>query len=177
MKKKNPGVEREVMRPEKKEWTMKAGANWANVSPEDFNDSPDKLHIPRDQIPEGMDLQWVTDSVFGQPQPERRAQFEKRGWTPVHQEDFDGRFDGRFMARGKDGEIKMDGTVLMARPLELTQKAKLADRRAALEQVAVKEQGLIGGDIKGVPLDTQHPSALKSNKISKSFERITIPED
>lgn len=177
MRKKNPGVEREERRPEAKSWKMKAGANWANVSDEDLDDSPDKLHIPRDQIPEGMDLQWVTDSVFGQPQPERRAMFEKRGWTPVHQEDFDHRFDGRFMPKGKDGEIKMDGLVLMARPLELSQRARRNERRAALEQVAVKEQGLISGDIKGVALDTQHSTALKSNRINKSFERIAIPEE
>jgi len=177
MRKKNPGVEREAQRPEKTQWKMKAGSNWATVSPEDFTDNPDRLHIPRNEIPEGMDLQWVTDSVFGQPQPERRATFEKRGWTPVHQEDFDGRFDGRFMPKGKDGEIKMDGSVLMARPLELSLKAKRADRRAALEQVAVKEQGLISGDIKGVALDTQHTTALRSNKINKSFERISIPEE
>lgn len=178
MRKKNPGVEREVPRPEKKEWKMKAGANWASVSPEDYYaDNPDKLHIPRNEIPENMDLQWVTDSVFGQPQPERRAVFEKRGWTPVHQEDFDGRFDGRFMAKGAQGEIKVDGSVLMARPLELSLQARRADRRAALEQVSVKEQGLMGGDIKGVALDTQHETALRSNKINRSFERISIPEE
>src|SRR5690348_15974735 len=129
IKKSNPGVERETARPE---WKMKAGANWHQVEASDLDDaSPDRLQISRDEMPEGMDFQWVTDSVFGQPQPERRAGFETRGWTPVHQDDFDGRFDGKFMTNGAQGEIKMDGLVLMARPLELSRRAKQRDRRAA----------------------------------------------
>ena len=174
----NPGVEREVNRPDAKKWTLKAGANWAHLTEADLeDDTPDRLHFSRDIMPEGMDFQWVTDSVFGQPQPERRASFEKRGWTPVHQSDFDGAFDGKFMPSGKEGEIKMDGLVLMTRPMELSIRARARDRRSALEQVAVKEQGLMSGDIQGVGLDTRHASALKSNRINKSIERISIPED
>jgi hypothetical protein len=157
---------------------MRMRPNWETMAPEDHVETPDRLRIPRDQIPEGMDLQWVTDSIFGQPQAQSRAEFEKKGWTPVYQEDFGGIYDGRFMPKGKDGEINVDGTVLMARPLELSLKAKQKDRRAALEQVAVKEQALRGGDI-GTSLDTNHPSAvrLNSNGIKKSFERLTIPEE
>lgn len=171
---KNPGVEREPTRPN---WKMKAGANWEDVTEDDLEESPDRLRIPRSEIPEGIDLQWVTDSIFGQPMPERRASFEKRGWTPVHQEDFDGCLNGKFMPRGKEGEIKVDGMVLMARPLELSIKAKKRDRRAALEQVAVKEQALTGGDLSKVSLDSRHETALRSNKINKSYERIAIPEE
>jgi len=171
----NPGIEREEMRPENK-WTMKAGNNWDNVEDFETDDNPDRLHIPRNEIPDGMDMLWVTDSVYGQPVPERRAQFEKKGWTPVHQVDFDGRFDGRWMLKGREGEIKMDGSVLMTRPLELSIRAKQRERRAALEQVAIKEQAITGGDL-NTSLDSRHQSALKSNRINKSYERIQIPED
>lgn len=173
--KRNPGIEREEKRPES-QWAMKARANWDDIDPQDFDDNPDRQHIPRDMIPEGMDLQWVTDTVLGQPFPEHRAKFEKRGWTPVHPEDFDGRFNGMFTPKGAQGEIRMTGQVLMARPLYLSQRAKAQDKRAALEQVAIKEQSLTGGDIKGIPLDTQHPSALRSNRINRSMERIVVPE-
>lgn len=172
------GVEREASHEEVARPKMRMKPNWEDMEPEEYSDSPDRLHIPRSMMPDGMDFQWVTDSIYGQPQAQRRAEFEKKGWTPVYQEDFDGRFDGKFMPKGKDGEINVDGSVLMARPLELSQKAKRRDRRNALEQVAIKEQALRGGDL-GTSLDTNDPSAVNLNRngIKKSIERISIPEE
>ena len=158
-------------------YKMKAKPNWEDVSDQDFYDeSVDKLHIPRDMIPDGMDLQWVADSLRGQPQTQRRAEFERRGWTPVHQSDFDNRFDGMWMSKGAEGEINYEGTVLMARPLELSRKARLMDRKRALNQVQLKEHALLSGELP-VTLDAQHPTAVNSNRINRSFERIQIPKD
>jgi hypothetical protein len=177
IKKSNPGIEREEKRPVTK-WTMKARPNWEDINPDDFGEEQaNKQGIPRHMIPDGMDMQWVTDTVLGQPFAEHRAGFEKRGWTPVHPEDFDGQFDGWFSPKGSKGEIRLEGQVLMARPMELTMKARQRDRRNALEQVAIKEAALTGGDLSGVSLDTTHESALRSNRINKSVERITIPRD
>lgn len=159
----------------KSRWEMKAGANWET---NDVNavEGPDRLHIPQDQIPDGMDLMWVTDSVLGQPVPQHRAQFERKGWTPVHTaHDFDGRFDGRFTPKGQAGECNVDGLVLMARPLELTRKALDQDKRRARDQVRIKEQALYGGDIGASGAD--HPSARNFNHINRSVERIDIPRD
>lgn len=164
--------------PKQTAYKMKAKPNWEDISPEDFeNDSADKLHIAKEMIPDGMDLQWVTDSIWGQPMPQHRAEFEKRGWTPVHQEDFDGRFDGLWMPKGAPGEIKSEACVLMARPLELSRRAKMIDRHKANEQIQIKEAALRGGDLPGVTLDSQHPNAVGSNRINKSFERIEVPKD
>lgn len=168
------GVEREATR-EPIQHKMRAKPNWETMNPDD-DETPDRLRIPKELFPDGMDFQWVTDSIFGQPQPQRRSTFEKAGWTPVHNGDFDGLLDGRFTPAGTDGELKVDGVVLMARPLEYSKKAKIRDRRQALEQVAIKEQSLKGGDI-GTSLDSQHPSAVRSNRISKTVERLNIPED
>lgn len=162
-------------------YKMKAKPNWEDLDDIPMDESPDRLRVDRDLIPEGMDLLWVTDSVYGQPQPQHRAEFEKRGWTPVHQDDFDGQFNGMWMPKGAPGEIKVDGVVLMARPLELTRKAKALDRRKALEQVQIKERALRGGDLPGVTLDAQHPNAVRSNRINKSmdgaFVPMRVPED
>lgn len=158
-------------------YKMKAKPNWEDVETDSFSDdSPDRLRIDPALVPEGMSLQWVTESVYGQPMPQHRAEFEKRGWTPVHQEDFDGVYDGMFMPKGAEGEIKLDGMVLMARPEELTRKARMQDRRKANEVVRIKEQALRGGDI-NTSLDSQHPSALSTNRISRTMERIEIPKD
>jgi len=174
----NAGVERENLRPEVAEtkWVMKARQNWDDIVPEDFDENPDRQRVPAELIPEGMDLRWVTDAVLGQPFAAHRSQAEKAGWTPVHPEDFDGRFDGMWTPRGSQGEIRVEGQCLMARPLNLSLQARRRDRRAALEQVAIKEQALTGGDI-NTSLDSRHESALRSNRINKSVERIQIPED
>ncbi len=164
----------EAAAPAKSKSKMKAKPNWEDIDTSAI-ESPDRLNIPRDMIPDGFDLQWVTVSVYGQPQPQRRAIFERKGWTPVHQEDFDRQFDGMFLPKGAEGEITVDGLVLMARPLQLTLQARRIDKRNADQQVMIKENALRGGDI-NTRLDSQHESALRSNRITKTVERLEIPE-
>lgn len=154
---------------------MKARPNWENADAE-IADSPDRLHIDPSLIPEGMSAQWVTSSVFGQDMSQHRSKFEQRGWTPVHQEDFDGQFDGMFMPKGAQGEITVNGLVLMMRPKQMTDRAHHSNKIKALQQVAIKEQALRGGDL-DIGLDAQHPSALKVNRVNKTMERIVVPED
>ncbi len=155
-------------------YKLKAGANWEtnDIGPAE---GIDRFHIPREDIPEGYDLQWVAVSVMGQDMPRERGSFERTGWTPVHQSDFDGKFDGRWMPKGQDNEINQGGQVLMARPLEISLKARARELRAAQEQVRVKEQALYAGDLPITGAD--HPSARKFNQVSRSVERIAIPED
>lgn len=170
-------VEREPMRAEvpAARWKMRATPNWETMDAEGEG-TPDRFHIPKAMIPEGMSAQWVTTTVYGQDFTNHRTKFERHGWTPVHQDDFDGRFDGMFMPKGRPGEITLDGLVLMMRPEEITERARLRDNIAAREAVSIKEQALRGGDV-GTSLDSRHPSALNANRISKTIERITIPED
>lgn len=172
-----PAMEREPMREPVKTQNLKmrAAPNWEDVDPNAI-DSPDRLRIDPSLIPDGMSAQWVTSTVIGQPVSQHRAEFERKGWTPVHQSDFDGQFDGLFMPKGAEGEITQEGLVLMVRPAEMTRKAQLADKKKAYDQVRIKEQALTGGDI-GVTLDSRHQTAIGSNKINRSMERIEIPEN
>ena len=172
-----PDLGREPMREPVKttKYNMRAQPNWVDVDPNAV-DSPDRLRIDPSLIPDGMSALWVTNTVLGQPVPQHRAEFERKGWTPVHQSDFDGQFDGLFMPKGAEGEINQEGLVLMMRPKEITEKARIADKKKAYDQVRIKEQALTGGDI-GVSMDSRHPSAINSNKINRSIERIDIPEN
>jgi hypothetical protein len=155
---------------------MKAKPNWENVDP-GRDDTPDRLHIGQEEWPEGMAMQWITASVRGQEFPGRRMLFDQGGWTPVHQEDFDGKFNGRFMLRDAPGEITVEGLVLVARPIEFTERARVAEKRRAREQLEIKERAFRSGEIPNVSFDTKHESALRTNKISKSYERIDVPKD
>lgn len=174
---KEPLVEREVKREpvSARKFKMRAAPNWDDVDPL-AQDSPDRLRIDPSLIPEGMSAMWVTDSVYGQAVPQHRSEFERKGWTPIHQDDFDNQFNGMFMPKGAPGEINVDGLVLMMRPVEMTKKAEIADRRKAWEQVAIKEQALRGGDIP-TTLDSRHPTALNTNRINKTMERVVIPDE
>lgn len=171
-------LDREPMREVKKsgKWRMRASPNWETFDPTE-EDTPDKLKIDKSLHPDGMSLLWVTDAIFGKPEPQRRAVFEKRGWTPVHQDDFDGQFNGMYMSKDAPGEVKHESCVLMARPKELTERARQMDQRRAKEAVSIKEQALRGGNLDGVSLDPRHPSAVSSNRITKTMERIVVPED
>lgn len=163
-------------KPVPQKYKMKAKPNWEEIDPTQV-DTPDRLRIPPDMIPDGMSLQWVTSSVLGQSMAQHRSTFERTGWTPVHQEDFDYRFNGMFMPRNADGEITVEGLVLMARPIELTEKARQRDRRQAREQLEIKERAFKSGEIPNVTLDAGHESALRTNKISRTYERIEVPKD
>jgi hypothetical protein len=169
-------LDRDEKRPEARQWTMKAGSNWEGLDGFEAEEHPNTMHIDPALIPEGMDLQWVTDSVLGKPFPEHRAAFERRGWTPVHPEDFDGRFDGMFDVKGSQGEIQRGGQVLMARPMELSRKAKRRESAAASDQVMSKVEAIKNGDLAGVTLDSRHKSALLHNHVTRSVERIAIPD-
>ena len=159
-------------RPESPKWRLKARPDgW-----DDFDipeDSQDRFHIPQHMIPEGMDLQWVTHSVMGQEVPHERRRFENTGWTPVYQEDFDHLYDGRWMPRGAPGEINQDGMVLMARPLHMSIAARQRELRRAKQQIQIKEAAWKGGDIGA----TGAREAAQFNKISKSYERIEVPQE
>jgi len=45
------------------------------------------LHIRRDEWPDGIVLQWITASVYGQPQPDNVSKYARRGWEPVHNDE------------------------------------------------------------------------------------------
>ena len=135
-----------------------------------------QLRIPRNEWPAGYALKWVTFAVWGQPFPQVRARSEKGGWVPVHQEDFDGRYRGRFMPAEYNGEIVVDGLVLMARPQSWDDKAEAINRRRAMQRVQIKEMQLRMGDLSGVTLASDHPTAVRSNIVERSVEAIAVPQ-
>ena len=136
----------------------------------------DRLHIPPEMIPDGIDLQWVTDAVLGQPSPQTRMSYEVNAWEPVTGGMFEGRFDGMFMKKGHEGEINYEGLVLMWRPMELTLEARAEERAAALQAVGRQEAKLKSGQLDGVSFDTQHPSARANTRLTKErIPSIAVP--
>lgn len=155
----------------------RATPNWLIHDVTAASDNVDQLAIPADQIPEGYAFQWVTREVYGQEQPRQMARFTQGGWTPVHNDDFEGRFAGRWNARESTEVINYGGLMLMYRPMDIHQRALQREKSKAEEAVEIKRRQLTGGDLPGVTLDSGHVSAIRSNKINRTVERLTVPED
>jgi hypothetical protein len=116
-------------------------------------------------------LQWVAESVTGQPQDQSLSARRKNGFAEVHRGHFGGMLDSYC---NRDSRIEKGGLVLMARPAFIEGKARAYEKRAArgaVEQVR-KKHGETGVDVKG----GNHPSALEKNRHKQTFERVDIPE-
>lgn len=121
----------------------------------------------------GMDLQWVTVSVNGQPTPQVRAGYEVNGWQPLLGKDAPD-IASLFMPKGWHGEIEVSGLVLMERPMELTLEARREEYAAAKQQLGAQVHKLQTGQIDGVSLDTQHPTARANTRLSRE---MLVPKD
>lgn len=120
------------------------------------------------------DLQWVTDSVLGQPSPQSRMAFEINAWEPVTPDMFDGLLDGMFTRKGHKGEIHYEGLVLMHRPMELTLEAQEEDRQARDNAMEAQRGMIMNGVIPGLSnASTYNPNnqkALAGNQFQRSVK-------
>lgn len=147
--------------------------------PEDYVEFEEesKLRIPRHQFPDGFDLQWVTHSVFGKEEPQHKAKYQRQGWVTVLAEEWGGKYGRMFMPDGYQGEINVDGLVLMARPESWSAKARALEAQRARERVYLKEQQLRSGELGRVTMDAQHPTAVRSNIVNRVVEQIPVVPD
>lgn len=132
-----------------------------------------RFSVPPEIIPDGIEYQWNTCEVFSQPMPQRIAFWQKQGWRPVPAE----RHPGRWTPIGASGDIVVDGVMLCERPKAWCDRAREHEHKKARGQMETKKAQLRGGDLPGVTLDSQHVSALRTNQIRSTYERITIPDD
>ena len=131
------------------------------------------LDIPRELWPDGMRYEWKTYSVLGQHQARRFGRFQSRGWEPVPAS----RHPGLFHEIGYQGFLEYDGLVLCERPEAMCKMVEAKEFEKAIGQVRGKEAQIFGGDVEGIGFDTKHKSALRSNKVGKSYEPFVVPKD
>jgi hypothetical protein len=95
----------------------------------------DEFYIPPAIIPQGWDYEWKRKFVVGWEDTSHQMQVLHTGWEPVptdrHPE---------MMPKGtKLTSIERKGMVLMERPLEITQRIKAAEQKAARNAILSKE--------------------------------------
>ncbi len=81
------------------------------------------LSIPRKIIPEGMDYQWIVDTVRGDYTFSQVARSKRYGWVPVPASRHPDLCEGETAWRSdvKTGYVHYQGLVLCERPLKYTQ--------------------------------------------------------
>ena len=74
----------------------------------------------------------------------------------------------------KHATITRDGQILMQRPMVITEQARVRERRAALDQVRVKEAQLNAAPPGTFERGTHHGAPVQ---VKKGYEPIPIPVD
>ena len=149
-------------------WKSKYGSTppeWDGVfhSPHENRFAIDQ-QVVDDLMREGVVLQWFVTSVMGKPEPHAIAAAERNGWKRVEEGDLPG-----------VGMVEGDGLQLMARPVAIHKQAMAQEHRLAVEQIETKQESFMGGrSMRASGAD--HPSAIRSNKINRTLERLDVPD-
>ena len=123
----------------------------------------DAYAFDRSIIPAGWEYQWRTDTVLGQKDPSYQVELQKMGWKPVpasrHPE---------MMPIGWNHEyIVRRGQILMEMPAAIVERARIMDKRRAMEAVRVKED----------QLNSAGPNQFsRRGQTSRSFGPMEIPK-
>ena len=112
----------------------------------------------------GMDVEWKRETVNGAGDPSYDVWMREQGWEPVDSSRFP-----YFVADGHRGPIRRGGQILMERPKELTEEARLEDRRAAMAQMRIKEEQL--GEAPAGTLPRQRANGTSTVSINTTIER------
>ena len=131
----------------------------------------DKFYIPLGEIPDGWDYNWKRKTIYNQEDPAYQVTLARGGWTPVPA----GRHPGMMPSGWKGATIERDGMVLMERPMSITDLVRQKDRRAARDQVRVKEQQLSAAPPGTMEKEFSDPRTRPN--IRKSYEAMPVPSD
>lgn len=135
-----------------------------------MDEGSDKFEFDRGIIPDGWDYAWKRLTVYGKEDPAYQVQLARNGWEPVPAK----RHPDMMPSDWKHDTITRDGQILMQRPLEITERARLLEKRKALDQVRVKEAQLNSAP-NGTFERGTHPGAPV--QVKKGYEPIPIPTD
>jgi hypothetical protein len=135
-----------------------------------MDEGTDEFYVPLELIPEGWTYEWKRKSVMGQEDAAHQVALARKGWEPVPAS----RHPSFMPDSGNFNTIERKGMILMERPAEVTEEARLVELRRARAQVRQKEEQLSSSPA------GQFERANKENslvKVKKSYEAVPIPKD
>ncbi len=132
-------------------------------------DGADEYYIDPSIIPDGWSYEWKTRFVMNQEQSSHMLALRRGGWEEVPT----ARHPEMMPLGSTDAFIMRKGMVLMERPMEITEDARMRDKRNARQQVQGKEDQLNSVD----PGQFERRNKTESLvKVKKSYEAVPIPD-
>jgi hypothetical protein len=137
----------------------------------DIDEGTDEFYVDPNMIPDGWTYEWKRHTVYGQEDPAYQVALARAGWTPVPADRCPRH--RAMMPMGSDSMIiTRKGNILMECPTEIVDERRMADRRAARDQVRHKE-----AQIAGTPDGTLTRNDPRvAPKIKKGYSPVEIPE-
>lgn len=138
----------------------------SRVNVDDFLATKDKdqHHVPEHLIPDGFAVEWKNTHVSGKPVDSTyNAAVQSAGWRPAPTEIF-----GELVPEGYDLPfIEKAGSMLMIRPIEISEAIKDAEYQAAIGQVQDKMASLTQAPAKENP---RHVTAFSRDYESRKIK-------
>lgn len=128
-----PNVQREAMRPDNARPGLRERLRGKE---RDFVTNQNRLEIPdevRKRFPD-VSFEFKRKSCYGQEDPSHMALMRRQGWEPVYAEDVP-----EMVPEGTSGAMETDGLALMARPQELTDRARAEVKRLSDAQMQAQQ--------------------------------------
>ena len=95
----------------------------------------DEFYIPENMIPPGSSYEWKRSTVYGASDPGYDMSLRENGWLPVDSSRMPG-----WMPDGYAGPVIRKGMILMERPIELTEEARMEQADEAFRAIRAKEE-------------------------------------
>lgn len=135
-----------------------------------LDDAIDEFAFDMRVIPDGWTYEWRTHTVQGKEDPSYAVQLDMKGWQPVpvsrHPEMMPKDYSGSTIIR--------KGMLLMERPKEITERARMLEKRKALDQVRIKEDQLRSAPAGTFERGTHQGAPVR---VGRSYEPILVPKD
>lgn len=165
---------REPIRTETREPARPEAAAFFDDLPEtrqrEVDDIVSPFHIDGHRIPPGVTLEWKRYTTLGERNQSYENKMLEQGWRPVPT-----RLFPDFMPQGTppDDAVVRDGNMLMARRQELTEQARMQERRAAQQQIHTSEARM--RETPGDTMPRDAPATKNLTGIRRTIERMPVP--
>lgn len=135
------------------------------------DNTTERFNVPAHRRVEGMDYQWVTQTIWGQPDTRQSVNASINHWTPVPMRAVPELVGPTAAAATPEQAIIIDGLMLCQRPMYLSEQRREQDRRAAARQVGEQMARL-----NQAPSGTLSEGGKRNVNAARSYDRM-VPED
>lgn len=135
----------------------------------EMDEGVDEFRINKEDVPAGWEYEWKRKTFLGAEDPAYQVQLARAGWEAVPT----ARHPAYMPLEGNYPVIERKGMILMERPKEICDEARLIELNKARRQVRQKEAQLNSAEGGQFERTNKDQSLVK---VKRSYESIPIPE-